>query len=332
MSARRSSSPAASTRAVSSRSVASRAARGHPRQPDEDDGPLPARRGVLASLVEECGRTLDVAGDVVVVGGIEQPPPPVGRGLAGRQPDGVIGELCGCERCSPGARGVHRLFDDGRHLTIGANGRDRQVACALLLRRRDLRQTSVERPASGVGLACRHRGAEEWVGEAEAILVDLEDARIECLWQSRVGGAAERRADEPDGGLRERRGHGRDLERVRAEPVEALAQKLVQARRDGQRVGRSGGEAAPLERQCELQREEGVAPGRLPEPDERRSWQPSSEAGTEQLVHRADAQPLDRERRQPVGRVRSNEPARHLATDGDERARRAPSRAVRGRT
>ena len=29
--------------------------------------------------------------------------------------------------------------------------------------------------------------------------------------------------------------------------------------------------------------------------------------------------PLDRERRQPVGRVRSNEPARHLATDGEQR-------------
>ena len=51
-------------------------------------------------------------------------------------------------------------------------------------------------------------------------------------------------------------------------------------------------------------------------------------------MHRADAQPPDRERRQPVGRVRSNEPARRLAADGEQRGDAAPpsSRARANRT
>ncbi len=40
--------------------------------------------------------------------------------------------------------------------------------------------------------------------------------------------------------------------------------------------------------------------------------------------------PLDRERRQPVGRVRSNEPARHLATDGDSEADGLPLEPCEG--
>ena len=47
-------------------------------------------------------------------------------------------------------------------------------------------------------------------------------------------------------------------------------------------------------------------------------------------MHRADAQTLDRDRRQPVGRVRSNEPARHLATDGDERGDALPLEPCEG--
>ena len=72
--------------------------------------------------------------------------------------------------------------------------------------------------------------------EAEPIVVQLEDARVEGFGQTPVGHVAECVADEPGGRLGERGRHRRDLERVGAEPVEALAQELVEARRDRQRL------------------------------------------------------------------------------------------------
>src|SRR5258706_7053963 len=134
------------------------------------------------------------------------------------------------------------------------------------------------------------------MGESHVLAVDLENPRVERLSKRTVEASAERRLQNRDVRVGQRWDGAYDLESCGAETVDAGVEDLVETR--GNREVFAGGErsASALQRGCQLEREEGVAARGLPEPDQRRPRKRRVEAGTEQLVGRAEAQPREMDR------------------------------------
>ena len=112
----------------------------------------------------------------------------------------------------------------------------------------------------------------------------------------------------------------------RSRRVEAGAQELVEVGRDRQLLSRRERAATALEGARELEREEGVAARRLPEPDQGRSRERHIEVGMQQLVRRADTQPADLDRLQPSLGHRAAKPGRHVARTASRAATGSSSR------
>ena len=89
------------------------------------------------------------------------------------------------------------------------------------------------------------------------------------------------------------------------------------SRLDGNREVVAGRErsASALQRGCKLEREERVAARGLPESDQRRPRKRRVEAGAQQLVGRAEAQPGDFDRSPSVLGYGAAKPLRHVAAD-----------------
>ena len=74
----------------------------------------------------------------------------------------------------------------------------------------------------------------------------------------------------------------------------------------------------PPKRSRELEREEGVAPARLPDPDQTRPGERRTETGAHQLVERADAQARRLRALQSVRGHGAAQPVRYVAANGEQ--------------
>src|SRR6476659_2580806 len=110
------------------------------------------------------------------------------------------------------------------------------------------------------------------MGEADARPVELEDPRVERARQSSLGRSPRSRFDDLHRRASERRDHARNLESRRSEPIEALVHERLEIRRHRQLGAWVDRAASPLERARELEGEEWIAAGRLPDAQERRPW------------------------------------------------------------
>jgi len=115
--------------------------------------------------------------------------------------------------------------------------------------------------------------------ESQTLALELENPRLKRLAEPGVAASAECRFHQSDGRLGERRDSAGDLERRSAEAGEARVQESVEVGRDRKLLAGSERAAPPLERGCELEREEWVAARGFPESDQRRPWERRVEAG-----------------------------------------------------
>jgi hypothetical protein len=103
------------------------------------------------------------------------------------------------------------------------------------------------------------------VAETNAIAVELEHARFERFVEPDVSMTPDRRSDELDSRLGEAP-RGPDNGECRpAQPVETLADERTEVGGERQLLAGSEPSAAPLERVRQLEREERVPAGRLPD-------------------------------------------------------------------
>ena len=147
---------------------------------------------------------LEVSGDVVPLGGEIEPSPRV---------------AAVARRCEPDRRSASSAAAAARHARLPTSPassriaaisgvrlgrREGEVPRALLLRRDELREPCVERSPARRRLAGGDGRAEEGMGEAEPLAVELEDARLDGLGETRVGRTGERGLDELRGRIRRR--------------------------------------------------------------------------------------------------------------------------------
>ena len=211
------------------------------------------------------------------------------------QPKRMVGEL----RCSEGgaasARRSRRLLENRRGRSVRQRLGESKVMGALLLAAHDLGEPGVKCSSRGFGLPGRHGRSEQGMGEPHAVLVELEELRVDGLEEPDVGCLSESCHDERGRRIRDGGDDVRDLGRARPKRVDTLAQQLVEGGGNRQRLSRGERRAAPGERGGELEREERVAGRCLPQPDQRRSWECRREARAEQLVRGAEAEAADLE-------------------------------------
>ena len=141
------------------------------------------------------------------------------------------------------------------------------MASSFLGGRRDVGEPRVKGPAARGCLACDDCRAKQWMSESHPVDVKLEDPRVERFGEPWIAPRPERGFQERDGRVGQRGDGARDLERRRAEAVDARVQKLVEVRGNRELLAGRERSASALERVCELEREEGVAARGLPEPD-----------------------------------------------------------------
>jgi hypothetical protein len=276
---------------------------------DENGRPFEAGPGLGARLFQKRFGARRVARDEVPLGGEEETPASVRHLAVLRESKRLLRQLCGRRRSPAGVCGMGSLLERRRDAGVALDCREREVARSFLSRRDDLGEPRVQRPARRWGLARDDRGAEQRMGEAELLAVEVQNRCVERLRQAAVEARADRSLHNG--------GNARNLERLGAETVDARLQELVQVGRDRELLPRSErpASAPALERASQLEREEGVAAGGFPKPDQGRARERHAEAGVEQLVDRADAQAVDRNRSQPfLGNGTAN-PRRHRTAD-----------------
>ena len=213
------------------------------------------------------------------------------------------------------------------------------MASPLLGARDDPGQLRVERATARGRLPSRHGRPEQWVREAKAVAIQLDDPRGERLGQSGVERTTDDGLDEVHGRIGNRGNHARGLERRSAEVLDALAQKLVQVGGHRELLARCEHASSALERPRELEREERVAARGLPEPDQDRPREARVESGAQQLLEGAETETLDRHDPHLSLGLRAAEPARQVAADREQRCdrlvsqtcQRVPERRERGR-
>ncbi len=201
----------------------------------------------------------------------------------------------------------------------------------LFLRRGDeLREPRVQRPQARGRLTAADRGSEQRVGEAQALSVQLEDPCCERLGCAGPGPAPDGSLDELHGRVGKRGDGAGNLERCGAEIVEALLQEPAEVGGHRELLARGEHAAPALERSCQLEREEGVAARRLPDPEQGRPREGGVEADAKQLVDRADTEAADLDRPTPLLGHGAAKPLRLAAPDGDKGGERLVVQAGEG--
>ncbi len=229
------------------------------RELDEDLGELGAGCSLGSSPLEQGGRATAVPSRVVPVGGEEDSASRVAALVDGREPERLLGQLGGGGRRAALCAERAAASRTAAIVVVGLGGGEREVPGSLLRRRNERCEPCVQSSSARRGLARGDRGAEQRVGESQALAVQLEDRALE-----RLGEPGVRDAEQPPrrGRWSARRPPPRrcsHLEGRGAEAVEALAEQLVEGRRDRQRVAGRRRAAASLQRAGELEREERVS-------------------------------------------------------------------------
>ena len=190
-------------------------------------------------------------------------------------------------------RRVGGVLEDRGGRTIRIDRREGKMASPLLGCRNDLGEPRVQIPPTRRRQAHGDGRSEQRMGESEALSVRLDDACRESLGQPGL-------VTVPDDGLHE--GHrrigercngGGDVESLGSKRVETHVQQLVEGGRDGEILAGVERAASALQDGSELEREERIAPRRLPELDQHRPRERRVEAVAQQLVRRAKAQAPD---------------------------------------
>jgi hypothetical protein len=217
---------------------------------------------------------------VVTVGREEQTSSCVLDVRGRREPERLLRQLGGRRRRAPGGRRPRCVLENQGDLATRLGCREREVARSFLSVRDDVGEPCVERPPTRRRLSPGDRRSEQRMGESQTLTIELENPRVERPGESWLEAGAERGLNERDGRIGQRRDSARDLERNRAEAVDALVQKLVEV--GGNREFLAGREraASALEGGRDLEREEGVAARGFPDPDQRRPREPRIEAGS----------------------------------------------------
>ena len=180
----------------------------------------------------------------------------------------------------------------------------------------------MQRPSLRGRLAGNDRRSEQRVSEAQPLAVQLEDPRGQRLVERRVGAAADGRFDERHGRIGECCDDPGDLERRRAEAVEAGVQELVESEGIGSSSPRAS--APPLRWSA---RASSSAKNGLP-PEVSQSLisvgrgNVASRRARSSSYDRADAQAADLDRLQPSLGHGASKPRRHVAADREQRGDR----------
>jgi hypothetical protein len=133
-------------------------------------------------------------------------------------------------------------------------------------------------------------GPEKRMSKAETLSVFLEDPCLERIGEAASGSTTGGGFNQGCRWVCESGNNPRNLEPRRREPVEALVHELVQVRGDRQRLA-GGQPAAPsLDRARELECEERISAGRLPDPQERRPGENRADPRSQQFVQGAEAE------------------------------------------
>jgi hypothetical protein len=220
----------------------------------------------------------------------------------------------GRHRRPPGAGAPSRIIERGRDPLVWARRSEGEVPSLLLGVAHDGRETGMHFAPPPRARPCRHGRAQQGMAEANTIAVELENAGLKRVAEPGVGPAPDCLAYELDRRLGEAR-HGLcDSERGRAQPVETLLHERFEVRREGELLPGRETSAAPLERARQLEREEWVPPGRLPDTPQRRTRKRAAEPVAQELVERADAERPELNRQDTLLRPRAPQPGRDLTS------------------
>ena len=183
---------------------------------------------------------------VVLVGGDEEAPARVALARWRRKSKRLLGKIGGRSRRPAGLRRSSCLLHDRCDASIRLRRGEREVPRSLLARRDDVGEPSMQGSAPPGCLARDDCRAEQRMSESDVLAVELENPRVE-----RLGEPGSQRAPIADSKSvtvgSASAGHSvNDVERLRAEAVDARVQQLVQARRD--RRASSPGASVPPRR------------------------------------------------------------------------------------
>ncbi len=233
---------------------------------------------------------------------------PVRRG----EPDSQVGEFRAGDRGAPEVRDLGRRGEPGRQLLVRPGGCQGEVAHLALRRAGHLRQPLVglaALPGRRAGIV--HR-AEQWVGEADPVVVDAKHTHLLGGVQPVPGGLVIA-AGGHDGGHGRSRGRRRDQRHLPAcggEGLEPALDEWPQRPGDGERLAGAAPAAVGAQGCRQFQREVGIPPGRLVHLDHFGPGLRRAALGAEHRVQRRHGQRPGREDlqlpgREPVPRARS---------------------------
>ncbi len=159
--------------------------------------------------------------------------------------------------------------------------------------------------------------------EPQTFAVDFENPRPKGLRKSSVeAGPGNRRLDDCDARGRKRSDGARHLECPGANAINTRVQELLEPRRDRELVAELERAAPAAQGSCKLQREERIAARRLPHSDQHRPRERGAKSNAKQFVQRAETQPTDRDRSQPVLRYGATDPSRQITADRQQDSHR----------
>ena len=215
------------------------------------------------------------------------------RGQGGR-PQRQVG---GVVRRRAGPRRQCSLFAGRCCLGVGTVDRDGQVARPFLGVTHGFGETPVQRPASRRRHAHVDGRTQQGVGEAHPLVLDLDHVGLRRLPERRSdpGGVSADLDQDRNRCLGERRGGRHHLLGGSGELGKTGPQQLVEAARN--RYRRSGLQryTGSLKRARDLEREERVAPGRLPDPDQGCVWEGRPQARGQQALKGAQREGAQRQ-------------------------------------
>jgi hypothetical protein len=232
----------------------------------------------------------------------QAPPTPRRRIPGGRQRGGDLAELRSGRRRAPTERVRRRPVECRCHGRVWPLGGKRHVTCPLLLVACHGGEASVRLAASPRRRILIADRCEQRMGEAHTLGVELDDSRsggtLEPLENLRsVAVCGDQRSD-----CRPREGSGKEqnVATRRWKPGNPRAHDLTETA--GNRKRAAGGRHRVRELAADLQREERVAPGHLPELRQLRRRELQSQAMLEDLKQHRGRERLDREPMHAVGR------------------------------
>ena len=213
-------------------------------------------RGIC--LFEERACSLGVAGVVEQLRCAEHASTCVDRRRRGSKAHRLLREVGGRGERPACGRGSGRVLERRRHVVVRFGRREREVARSLLADDHS-RELGVDRPPARRRLARGDGEAEQRMGEAQALPVELENPRAQRLVERSVEVRPDDRPDDGGGRVCERCDDARDLQGSNTERIDPSLEQLVEVGRDRQIVARAERAAPALKRGCQLECEERVA-------------------------------------------------------------------------